>query len=105
MQVSRRPFINKEILRAREEERKHIARDLHDRVIQTLAGLSYQVAALRDQPELQVEEQLLCMQHDLRQLIEEIRCICSDLRPPILDTRGLVAAIRAAAEHARDHGK
>ena len=37
----------KEVLRAREEERKHISHELHDQVIQALVGLKYQIANIQ----------------------------------------------------------
>jgi signal transduction histidine kinase len=41
--------LHRQVLRAREEERKRLARDLHDLIIQSLVGINYQLAAIRTQ--------------------------------------------------------
>ncbi|MCC6606499.1 MAG: hypothetical protein IT327_25045 [Anaerolineae bacterium] len=84
----------KEIFRAREEERKRIARELHDQVIQELVGLNYQTANLSH-----VSCRDICMQGvDLHatigSLIQTTRELCADLRPPALDL-GLIPSIRS----------
>ncbi len=84
----------KEIIRAREEERKRIARELHDQVIQELVGLNYQTASLSN-----ASCGNACMQGDdmhttIGALIQTTRELCADLRPPALDL-GLIPSIRS----------
>jgi signal transduction histidine kinase len=87
--------LHKQILRAREEERKRVARDLHDQIIQSLVGLNYHLSDLRNRPPLEVDTRTAQLQLDVRRTLEDVRRICTDLRPPALDSLGLVAAVRS----------
>ena len=87
--------MHQQIMRAREEERKRVARDLHDQIIQELVGLNYNLSKMRDNPDLDLNAQIPQLQRDTRQILGEVRRICSDLRPPALDSLGLVAAVRS----------
>ena len=82
---------------AREEERRRLRRDLHDDLSPTLSGLSLGAAALakraaRVDPGL--AEEAAELHRDIQAAVEQSREIAYGLRPPILDDRGLVAAIR-----------
>ena len=95
------------LLRSREEERARLARDLHDEPIQTLVGLNLQLGLLAapagaDDPPL--GESLSVMRAEVRQVLGELRQLCAELRPPMLDTVGLGAALRDLARQfpARD---
>jgi signal transduction histidine kinase len=86
------------LITEREDERKVLARELHDQVIQDLLGLSYQLE------EVEGEEESPTLQHDvavirqgIRNLVGELRQMCSDLRPPTIDHHGLTAAIESLA--------
>ncbi|MCB0046339.1 MAG: ATP-binding cassette domain-containing protein [Caldilineaceae bacterium] len=85
------------LLTEREAERKHLARELHDEVIQDLLSVNYELEdmeiQLADVPVLR--QQLPYIRADIRMLIEDIRRICGDLRPPTIDSLGLGAAIQS----------
>lgn len=90
-----------------EEERARIARDLHDGSNQLITGTMYEIqAALQsmqaNRPEVAAEK-LQTAKALLRQINDENRRIISDLRPPILDTHGLVTALRRLAERYREY--
>jgi signal transduction histidine kinase len=87
--------MHQQVVRAREEERKRVARDLHDQIIQELVVLNYNLSKMRDNRELDLNVQIPQLQRDTRQILGEVRRICSDLRPPALDSLGLVAAVRS----------
>lgn len=89
-----------QLLRSREEERARLARELHDSPIQTLVGLNIQLGLLASTEEQQIPiaGALSEMRVEIRQLLSELRQVCNELRPPILDTIGLGAALRAYAE-------
>ncbi|NPA92004.1 MAG: ATP-binding cassette domain-containing protein [Chloroflexi bacterium] len=87
------------LLTEREQERKHLARELHDQVIQDLLSINYQLedlAEAREVPE-SVKADLARVREDIRGLVTEVRRICGDLRPPTIDSLGLGAAIRSYA--------
>jgi signal transduction histidine kinase len=90
-----RKRLNMQALSAGEKERKRLARELHDQVIQALAGLNYRLSEARRGLDGGSQDPLDRAQAELRTIVREIRNICADLRPPALDSMGLVAAIRS----------
>jgi signal transduction histidine kinase len=96
LQASRERLVN-----AREEERRRIRRDLHDGLGPSLAGIVYQLETARllvaDQPE-RVDAMLAEVGDQVQDTVADIRRLVHELRPPALDDRGLVGAIRQLAE-------
>jgi signal transduction histidine kinase len=88
------------LLRSREEERGRLARDLHDGAIQELVGLKMQIGlllAFAPEGHSAVMDALTTIRAEVQGLLDELRQVCADLRPPMLDTMGLGAALRALA--------
>lgn len=89
---------------AEEEERRRIARELHDETSQTLSGLALQLQALVERAAMSenVDGELISglkkVQSLTVQVHKEISRLISDLRPALLDTLGLVPAVRQHAE-------
>lgn len=85
------------ITRTQEEERKRIARELHDDTVQSLIAIGQRVELAREtvpeDPE-EAREQL----HDLRKMvtttIDSVRQFSRDLRPTVLEDLGLVPALQ-----------
>jgi len=116
----------RQLLRSREEERSRLARELHDGPIQALVGLNMQLGLLlgRTSPPPapsdgalprsrssgegegriggEVTDALTAMRGEVRELLAELRQVCAELRPPMLDTLGLGAALRGLAEEWSD---
>jgi two-component system, NarL family, sensor histidine kinase UhpB len=85
-------------LNATEEERKRIARELHDGTAQTLTALRVRLRVARSTPDPQVQTGLLeRIGAELGEATEEIRRIAQGLRPPALDMLGLAPAIESCA--------
>jgi signal transduction histidine kinase len=84
------------VLKIQDDERRRIARDLHDGVGQTLAGALMAVAQARTAgATLPACESGLHQAEDLLQHgIREVRTVSHLLHPPLLDESGLVSAIR-----------
>lgn len=80
---------------ASEGERRRIARDLHDGVVQDLAGISFRVSAaareLVDRPELATRIDALGT--GVRQSLRALRSLLVEIYPPELRTEGLAAAL------------
>lgn len=80
------------LLTEREQERKHLARELHDLVIQDLLGVKYLLEGVSEETST-IQKELNQGRHTLQEIIEELRRICGDLRPPTIDSLGLGAAL------------
>ena len=88
------------IIRAQEEERRRIARGIHDGPAQSLANLvlraEYCEQLLDKRPEL-LKQELQSLKQFARNNLEDIRKIIFDLRPMDLDDLGLIPAIQRYA--------
>jgi len=103
--------VQQQLLRSREEERARLARDLHDGPIQALVGLNLALGLLTDAWDDgaaragSTAEAMGAMRAEVRGLLAELRLVCAELRPPMLDTLGLGAAVRALVEEwSAQHG-
>lgn len=94
------------VVTAQEEERKRLARDLHDGVGQTLGGVIAGLGALQTRMErdgLPMHEQVGQMEGYTVQALEELHQLITDLRPTLLDQLGLLAALRWYANRYSEH--
>jgi signal transduction histidine kinase len=81
---------------AREEQRKEIARDLHDKLGQNLLALRMDVGLLHDMSRgthPQLDESIDRILAQIDSVVKNVRAIMNDLRPAMLDDLGLYAAI------------
>ncbi|MCA9982512.1 MAG: histidine kinase, partial [Anaerolineales bacterium] len=87
------------LLTEREQERKHLARELHDQMIQDLLGMNYQFEEFEADADIkpQMVEQLTTIRQQMRSFIRDLRRICEDLRPPVIDSLGLGVALESCA--------
>lgn len=86
------------LLEAREEERKVLARELHDSCIGDVIGITTELSMLsQDAQSESLSSALMRLRSDALELLKGLRSICTDLRPPDLDTSGLglACAIRS----------
>lgn len=81
------------LIRVREDERRSIARELHDQVGQALTGLKFQIEAAVGQAEPAVKERLAEALVVATDLLARVRELTLQLRPPVLDDLGLKPAI------------
>ncbi|MDY7077371.1 MAG: GAF domain-containing sensor histidine kinase [Chloroflexota bacterium] len=100
-------FYIQKITEAQENERKRIARDLHDETVQMLIVISRRLEILATLPE-QLPESATPHLESLQELIgdtlKEIRRFVHDLRPPTLDHLGLVATLEGLVSSLREDG-
>ncbi len=105
-EVQRKEEIRGELLHGllsiQEEERKRIARELHDETSQVLASQSANLEAAINMLPANVAEAkaiLRKMQNQFINILEEIHRLIYELRPAVLDDLGLFAAIQWLAEN------
>ncbi len=96
----------KQVMSAREEEQRRIARDLHDGIGQSLTSL---LLGLRVAAEVPTFEEARVRLVELRgitaSLLDEVRRLARGLRPTVLDDLGLAAVLeRYAADYTEAHG-
>ncbi len=83
-------------LRATEEERQRIARELHDDTAQRIATLILRVRVLAEEPDASRRAEFLRVVRDeLVEATEGVKRIARGLRPPELEEVGLAAALHA----------
>jgi PAS domain S-box-containing protein len=84
------------LMRAQDEERRHVARELHDSAGQTLTVLGMSLAQLVRRAEVAAPELALegkAIETIVQQLHREIRTTSYLLHPPLLDESGLASAL------------
>jgi signal transduction histidine kinase len=84
----------------REEERKHIALEIHDELGQALTGLKMELHMLNRQikdgchpSSDSINDKIKDLMHLIDGTVGTVRRIATELRPPILDDLGLIAAL------------
>lgn len=104
-----RQLLGLKIILAQEEERKRIAREIHDGPAQSLANLvlrteiAERLASKKDYDSVQVE--LADLKGQVRTGLEEIRKIIFNLRPMALDDLGLIPTLRKLTQDFEDRVK
>jgi signal transduction histidine kinase len=93
------------LVEVEEEARKKLARDLHDGPIQSTAAIAMRVnyarRLLQRRPETTGEE-LFEIEELARRATKEMRHMLFTLRPLVLETNGIAAALQQLAEKSRD---
>jgi two-component system, NarL family, sensor histidine kinase UhpB len=88
-------------LRAQEEERARVARDLHDEVNQSLTGVLLRLEAARANAPPELEAELDETRALANQAMNELLSLARQLRPTALDDLGLKAAVSGLVEGMR----
>jgi len=83
----------KQLISSQEDERKRIARELHDESLQTLSAILMNIEMFRLHPELISPERVTTMRDTVTRVINEMNKVIQNLRPTVLDDLGFEAAI------------
>jgi signal transduction histidine kinase len=91
---------------ASDAERRRIARDLHDSVVQDLAGTAFSVSALARDPSTssEAQERLDDAGSSLRDSLRALRSLLAEIHPPDLKADGLSAALNDLVAPATNAG-
>jgi len=95
-------------LRARDEERRHIARELHDDLSQSLVSLKLALKVVEDVIEnanegKNVAIELRGLRQNVGTMLEKVRDLSHTLYPRILDSLGLLAAVKELTHQVSRH--
>jgi PAS domain S-box-containing protein len=103
--ADRLQLLSRRLLEVQEEERRHLARELHDEFGQLLATITVQLHAaktLAGESARSIIEECISI---LQRAGDEVRSLALELRPTMLDTAGLDATLRwLAAQHEQRTG-
>jgi signal transduction histidine kinase len=95
-------------LAASEDERRRIARDLHDGVVQDLAGVAYSLAAASEEagtlPRAELGASLRDAAEETRRGIRALRSLLVEIYPPSLRQAGLASALGDLVSRLADRG-
>src|SRR4051794_26146982 len=81
------------VLRAQEEERRRLARDLHDEVNQALTAILLRLEALSHSAPPELGDELDELKRLVNQAMNELLSLARQLRPSALDDHGLLPAM------------
>jgi two-component system sensor histidine kinase DegS len=104
-----RQLLGLKIILAQEEERKRIAREIHDGLAQTMANvvlrseIAERMLGMQQYPA--VKEELIDLKGQVRGSLEEVRKIIFNLRPMALDDLGLTPTLRKYIQDFEDKTK
>jgi signal transduction histidine kinase len=92
-----------QVISAGDQERAHIARELHDSTAQQLSALEMLVtSSLREVPPGALHERLGVMREIVVESLAEVRTLSHNVHPRVLDDLGLVAALEFLARRTRE---
>ena len=105
MQENLRYYLQ-QVTRAQEEERKRVARELHDETLQNLIVISRQLDKITSSEALWEEslEVVRGLKKQIETAVQEIRRFSNDLRPSVLDDLGLLPALELLADDLEKQG-
>ena len=91
-----------QVIRAQEEERQRLSRELHDDTAQVLFAQLLRLTALKSSTNPEVRETARELEDTTVEAIESVRRLALELRPPSLDDLGLREALGALVQRFED---
>ena len=100
-------LLSQRLIEFQEAERRHLARELHDEIGQTLTATKLNLQGLQHESDpLARARRVTAAIAIVERLLQSVRDLSLNLRPPMLDDLGLVAALRwLLDQHARSTGR
>jgi signal transduction histidine kinase len=94
-------LLTSRMITIQEEERKRLASDIHDTLAQVLTGIGYKIQFCKElvkQNPLGLTEQLDGLIQMVHQALDQSKSLMTSLRPDLIDTMGLVPALKRHLE-------
>jgi len=94
--------VGRRVIAAQEEERRRLARELHDSTAQGLASIAVELELSERMLETgtdSVRRQIARLRTLVKETLAELRHVIFDLRPMVLDELGLISAVRRYADY------
>jgi len=88
-------LLSRRRVKVQEEERRHLARELHDQIGQALTAAKINLQAALEEPDHAKSKRIHETTAILERLLGQVRQISLNLRPSTLDDLGLVPALRS----------
>jgi PAS domain S-box-containing protein len=92
-----------QLLTAQEDERRRIARELHDGPTQELALLATELGFLQAKAGAQDQQELKTLRDRIRAISDDVRQLAHQYHPGVLEQAGLVAALEAHCQEVSRH--
>lgn len=105
--ASKNKFLGVQIIKAQEEERLRVSREIHDGPAQLMTNLIYQSSVCERLVDMKPDEAKHGLQELRRQIrgcLTEVRHIIFDMRPMSLDELGLVPALKQLVNRLEERG-
>ena len=87
-------FLSRRLVKIQEQERRNLARELHDEVGQFLTGIKLILGTVKRAPAKNIKESLSQAEGQINELMDRVRELSLELRPAILDDLGLLPTLR-----------
>lgn len=90
--------LSRQVIRAQEEERKQVSRELHDVIAQTLTGINIRLATMKLQAGTDARgfnRNILHTQRLVEKSVDIVHRFARELRPAVLDDLGVIPALHA----------
>ena len=105
-EYNERKILSKRLIDLLEKDRNEIAMELHDHIGQTLTSLKMNLEMIRGQikpVDTELESQISDAEKKAIQALKDIRSVSHGLRPPVIDTLGLVSSLRELFNETQHH--
>jgi signal transduction histidine kinase len=89
----RQQLLTRRLVDLQEDERRNLAKELHDQIGQMMTGLQFSLSSLLSQATDTQQKRIVDAQEQVRKLISLTREISMNLRPSMLDDTGLVLTL------------
>lgn len=97
--------LSSRLFQVQEEERRHLAREIHDQIGQALTAARLNLETALQMDGTAMAEMVKAGLAVVEELLKQVQQISLDLRPPLLDDLGLVPALRWYLDRQAQRGK